>query len=66
MEYTKNVNISEVEWLVVQNFRKLIANKFGTMYLIKVHKGNITDSEQEIDIRVRLKDDADKLKELQK
>jgi hypothetical protein len=66
MEYNRTAQISEIEWLIIQKFRFLLSNKFGNLVLVKVHKGNVTDVEQEIDIRVSLKDDADKLRELQR
>lgn len=63
--YTRNTNLSEIEWLIIQKFRSLISNKFGTFIIAKVRDGKVADLEGEIDIRVCLSEDKTKLREIQ-
>lgn len=65
MEYTRDVKISEIEWLLIQKFRLLLSNKFGTFIVAKVRNGRVLDIENEIDIRICLNEDRTKLEAMQ-
>ena len=54
-----------IERLIIEKFRVLKQNKFGTMMIVKVHKGEVSDIDSEIDIRINLKTEQETLKVLQ-
>lgn len=65
MEYTRDVKISEIEWLLIQRFRSLLSNRFGTLMVAKVKDGKVSGLESEIEIKVKFDADTKELVRIQ-